>query len=297
VHSVTLVLYPENDAAISKTMNPQTHALVLNLVRQFNSSLSARLHNEPGYRPFTVSQLSGLVVCGEHMLLQHDRPCYLRITLFDDGSLWQQLCTHFLESGPIYVQLGNSVLRLTRILSTPDNDPTGWVCSTDWQTLFTLSAKQSLTIHFVSPTAFSWGDRRFVLFPEPFLVWESLLHIWNRYAPESYRVERQGLREFLLNNVRVTKCSLHTKTLYFPNYTQKGFVGSCSYSFKAPDDDAALLTTLAAFAYYAGVGYKTTMGMGQVRVIFDDQVNDVVLLDGAQPGTEGTTCVTSALER
>jgi CRISPR-associated endoribonuclease Cas6 len=251
-------------------MNHQTHALVLNLVRQFNSGLSTRLHNEPGYRPFTVSPLRGLAVSGDHMLLRHDRPCYLRITLFDDGSLWQQLCTHFQESGPIYVQLGNSVLRLTRLLSSPENDPTGWVCSTDWQTLLTHPAKQTIIMHFVSPTAFSWGNRHFVLFPEPFLLWESLLHTWNRYAPESYRVKRQGLRECLLNNVRVTKCSLRTRTLYFPNYTQKGFVGSCSYSFKAPDDDAALLTTLAAFAFYAGVGYKTTMGMGQVRVTFDD---------------------------
>ena len=109
----------------------------------------------------------------------------------------------------------------------------------------------------------------FVIFPEPFLLWESLLHTWNRYSPVAYRFEREGFRTLLLNNIQVTKCSLRTKTLYFPNYTQKGFVGSCSYSIKAPDDDAALLTTLAAFAYYAGVGYKTTMGMGQVRVTFE----------------------------
>lgn len=270
MHSVILVLQSENDATFSRTMNHQTHALVLNLVRQFNSSLSARLHDEPGYRPFTVSSLRGLAVSGEHLLLLHDRPCYLRITLLDDGSLWQQLSTHFLESGPIYIQLGHVVLRLTRLLSTPDNDPTSWVCTTDWQTLFTLPKIQSLTMHFASPTAFSWGSRHFVIFPEPFLLWESLLHTWNRYAPESYRFERKGFRESLLKNVSVTKCSLRTKTLFFPNYTQKGFVGNCSYSFKAPDDDAALLTTLAAFAFYAGIGYKTTMGMGQVRVTFDD---------------------------
>jgi CRISPR-associated endoribonuclease Cas6 len=268
LHSVIFVLCPENDATIPRTMNHQTHALVLGLVRQFNSYLSARLHDEPGYRPFTVSPLRGLAISGKHLLLRHDRPCYLRITLFDDGSLWQQLSTHLLSSGPIYVQLGYLVLKLTRILSTPDEDPTGWVCTTDWQTLFALPAKQSLTMQFASPTAFSWGNRHFVIFPEPFLLWESLLHTWNRHAPVTYKVEKKGFRESLLNNIQVMECSLRTRTLYFPNYTQKGFVGSCSYSFKAPEEDAALLTTLAAFAYYAGVGYKTTMGMGQVRVTF-----------------------------
>lgn len=149
-----------------------------------------------------------------------------------------------------------------------------------------------IPIFFVEPTAFSWGNRRFVLFPEPFLLWEGLLHVWNRYATQCYKVEKQGLRDYLLRNVRVTQCSLHTRTLHYPKYTQKGFVGTCSYIIQGSNAFTSLLTTLAAFAFYAGVGYKTTMGMGRVRVAFDDQLNDVVFLDGAQLGAEGNTPVT-----
>ena len=156
------------------------------------------------------------------MLLRHDKPCYLRITLFDDGSVWQQLSTHLLASEPIYVQLGFVALRLTRLLSTPNKDPTGWVCTTNWQTLFALPPKKSLTMHFVSPTAFSWGSRHFVIFPEPFLLWERLLNTWNRYSPVSYRVERKRFRESLLNDIKVTKCSLRTKTVYFRTIPKKG---------------------------------------------------------------------------
>src|SRR5260370_16844350 len=297
MHSVVLELCPENDSNIPTMVSHQTHALVLNLVRQFNSGLSARLDDEPGYRPFTVSLLRGLAFSRGHVMLRRSRPCYLRITLFDGDSLWQQLCTHFLETGLVYVQLGDIVLRLIRILSTPDNDQTGWVSSTEWRTLFTLPTRRSITLHFASPTAFSWGDRHFVLFPEPFLLWEGLLHVWNRYAPACYKVERQGLRNCLLLNVRLTKSSLPTMTLQYPKYAQKGFVGTCSYVIQGSNSFASLLTTLAAFAYYAGIGYKTTMGMGQVRVTFDDQVNDVVLLDGAQLGAGGNTCIKSALER
>ena len=57
MQSLILVLQSENDAIVSRAMNHQTHAMVLNLVRQFNSNLSARLHDEPGYRPFTVSSV------------------------------------------------------------------------------------------------------------------------------------------------------------------------------------------------------------------------------------------------
>jgi CRISPR-associated endoribonuclease Cas6 len=297
LYSVVLKLCPKNDATIPATMGHQTHALFINLVRRFDAALSARLHNEPGYRPYTVSPLSGGTRTGKCITLRRDQCCYIRLTLLDGGPLWQNLCTHFLEAEPVDVQLGSCLMQLKRIISSPHADPSGWVRSTDWQTLFALSARQSITVRFVTATAFSWGDRRFVVFPEPYLLWEGLLHAWNRYAPVCYRIEKKGLRASLLSAVAVTKCALHTRTLHYPNYAQKGFVGTCSYKIQATSDIAALLTTLAGFAFYAGVGYKTTMGMGQVRVTFDDQINGVVLLDRAQLGTEGKTCVTSALER
>ncbi len=231
------------------------------------------------------------------MLLQSGQTCYLRITLIDGGSLWHKLCRHFLESGPVLVQLGDSELQLIRILSSPDTDPTGWVSSVNWQMLYTHPTKQSITMNFATPTAFSWGNRSFVLFPEPFLLWESVSHVWNRYAPACYRIERQGLRKSLMSNVRVTKCSLHTSTLYFPGFSQKGFVGSCNYIIEAPDDFASLLTTLAAFAQYAGVGYKTAMGMGQVRATFEEQSRDVLVLYEEQIGITGKICTTKNEDR
>lgn len=88
-----------------------------------------------------------------------------------------------------------------------------------------------------------------------------------------------------MSNVSVMKCSLHIRTLRYPNYIQKGFVGTCNYMIREPNDFAALLTTFAAFAHYAGVGYKTTMGMGQVHITFDDQLKDVPVLYKGQIST------------
>ena len=46
-------------------------------------------------------------------------------------------------------------------------------------------------------------------------------------------------------------------------YSQKGFVGTCTYYVKAKDSSAPQVAALAEFARYSGIGYKTTMGMGQ----------------------------------
>lgn len=269
-----------NDATISPTNERQAQALFLNLVGQFDPGLSARLHDEPGYRPYTVARVIGGRRVGARFALGRGEHCSMRITLLDGGGLWQKLCHYFLASGLVHVKLGESVLQLINILTTPASDPQGWVNSTDWRTLFTLPARRSITMHFASPTAYSWGNRRYVLFPQPFLLWENLLHAWNRNAPECYRVEKPGLRRSLMNDVRVTRCSLVTRVLHFPNFSQKGFVGVCNYAIQGSNDFASLLTTLAAFSYYAGAGSKTTMGMGQVWVTFDDRASDVPILHG-----------------
>jgi CRISPR-associated endoribonuclease Cas6 len=90
---------------------------------------------------------------------------------------------------------------------------------------------------------------------------------WNRYAPEVLRIDKLAMRDFVTHNVTVSDYNLHTTCLYFPKYVQKGFIGTCSYSIKETNCEyAPQLSALAEFARYAGVGYKTTMGMGQARI-------------------------------
>jgi len=269
VFSVNFDLRPIKDATIPVSMGTKSHASFLNLVGRFNPSLMARLHDEPGYRPYTVSPLYGGRVSGERMTLSRAQLCHLRVTMLDGGALWSALQTYFREAGSIYIHLDDADFQLVRMFITPTADSSGWSGSADWQTLVTLPAQSTITMYFATATAFSMGEHRFCLFPIPNLVWESLLHIWNRYEQESYTIKRRGLRESLLKTVQVTHCTLRSKTLHVPTYTQKGFIERCRYTFRATDGLTSLLTTLAAF--YSGVGYKTTMEMGQEQVSFDDR--------------------------
>jgi CRISPR-associated endoribonuclease Cas6 len=270
LYSILLEFVVRHAADIPVTMGRLTHALFLNLVKQFDPALSRRLHNEPAYRPFTISSLSGGTRVGERFRLHHGQLCHLHITLLDGGALWHALQRHFLEAGPIGLHLGDANLQLTRMLSTPHTDLADRAGSTDWQTLVTLPAQHTITMYFSSPTAFSLSERRFALFPEPPLIWESLLRVWNRYAPAHMYMEKQGIREALRSHVAVTACALHTALLHFPAYVQKGFVGWCTYKLRTDEPLTARLTTLAAFAHYAGIGYKTTMGMGQAHSVFGE---------------------------
>ncbi len=270
LYSTLLELRAKHEATIPVTMGHLAHALFLNLVKLFDPALSSRLHDEPGYRPYTISPLSGGTRVGEHIVLRRGQPCHLRITLLDGGMLWHALQTHFLEAGPVHVRLGEAHFQLARMLITSTADPTNRVGAITWQSLDTLPAQRTITLYFSTATAFSLSERQFGLFPEPPLIWESLLRSWNRYAPETMRMEKQAIREAFSNQIAVTACALRTAFLHFPTSIQKGFTGQCTYQLLAPEPLAARLTTLAAFAKYSGIGYKTTMGMGQVQVIFGE---------------------------
>lgn len=98
----------------------------------------------------------------------------------------------------------------------------GWAKTTDWQTLASLPACPAITCHFLSPTAFSLGQRLFSLVPTPILLWESTLRVWNAYTPAEYHCNQISLHE-TLTQIRVTSCGLRVEEHQYAHAPQKGF--------------------------------------------------------------------------
>jgi CRISPR-associated endoribonuclease Cas6 len=258
-------LQVQRDALLPSALGRQIHAMFLRLIARTDPALSARLHDERGYRPFTLSGLLDAPMRGDRLQLAEGQTCSVRVTLLDGGPIWQCLSAPLLEEGPLDVRLDDVPFKLTRLLSTPGPDRDERVAKTSWRLLSQLAPVDSVTLSFESPTAFNINGTYFALFPEPPLVWDSLMRAWNSYAPASLHIEKQALRDFVQRHVAITACAFSTHTLRYPKYMQKGFSGRCTYLVKEQSEFAAQFTRLAAFAPFAGIGYKTTMGMGQVR--------------------------------
>jgi len=117
---------------------------------------------------------------------------------------------------------------------------------------------------FDSPTAFRRQGVN-LLFPLPDLVWGSLAEAWNASSPVPVNAE---LRDFARERLAVSRFRLESRALSFPDNVQLGCTGHCWYTFLDCDPYwMRQVHLLAAFAVYAGVGYRTTVGMGQVRVL------------------------------
>ena len=74
----------------------------------------------------------------------------------------------------------------------------------------------------------------------------------------------------LIGEVDIARYKLRTQMMDFRSYRQLGFVGECEFGVRKGLCEEALgaLQVLADFSVFAGVGYKTTMGLGQTRRLF-----------------------------
>jgi CRISPR-associated endoribonuclease Cas6 len=270
LRSIVLELKAVNQLSHSTVASGnKSQALFLNIIQQIDPALNKRLHDEYGYRPFTTSLLTNspnFKEYSERSFRPHlGQTYYLRITMFDEGQIWDAISTIYIN-GNIILRLGNLEFIIKRLFSTPVSTPVNhWADFSSWEKLVDSSATEHITIRFVSPTAFHMGKRHFNFYPHPIWVWDSLIRVWNNYAPLDLRVDKISLRKFITENVKLVDCKLSTVPLLYPVYTetQKGFTGTCTYRLLRLEDLSAQVTYLSKFAYYAGIGYKTTMGMGQ----------------------------------
>ncbi len=138
------------------------------------------------------------------------------------------------------------------------------------------SMQRYYEFEFATPTAFSMGQQRWgklmKLLPEPAYVFESLAKQWETFAPEHVRMAATDLTARQLGawceeSLIVARFALETRYLPSSKFAQAGFQGKMMYEMKGiqSSPEAAWLTPLAHFALFSGVGYKTSMGMGQAR--------------------------------
>lgn len=115
---------------------------------------------------------------------------------------------------------------------------------------------------FLSPSGFKSGSVQNIL-PEPIFWFRSLAARWKAAYGES-------LIEDTLENTFVADYSLRSAAVLLKeSLVFRGCVGRIRYVWK--NERTAVrkaLACLTAFAFFCGVGYKTTQGMGQVMTEF-----------------------------
>ncbi len=128
------------------------------------------------------------------------------------------------------------------------------------------SLKRDIVLDFLTPTSFKKGDVDLVL-PEPYFVFKNLLKRWNAFSP--IKIPVKEIISFVKGNLFVSGCWIRTKKVkIMKNVKITGFMGRVYfYALKEEPEALRALNSLCRFAEFSGIGRKTTMGFGKVKIV------------------------------
>jgi CRISPR-associated endoribonuclease Cas6 len=235
-----------------------------------------------------------------HLPLDPERTYTVRITLllgelfplFYDTLMNFHASTFHASTGstrrPPFMQIGKQMFLLEEVM-LDKNNRTGWTGFTPLATLVEqvqavqFRGPETFRLEFASLTTFNRSNARsrgygphYARLPLPQYVFPGLVRRWEDIAsPDLVGVIQKDLIDQYIQDdgIIITDYDLRTHHVKFTTHLQPGFIGSCKYQLRGPDTESDSPLTvrqqillLAHLAFYCGVGYKTSMGMGRTRL-------------------------------
>jgi CRISPR-associated endoribonuclease Cas6 len=268
--STVVRLRAKRSGWLPHAMGEYGHAAFLSFIREVAPDLSKALHGAGTRQPYTVSPLVGGKRDRRGISVRSGGSCWMRFTILDPA-LYSVFSRYFAESMPfeLALTLGEMQLIIEEVTTSQQSD--GWSGYTTFSELLSAARPEPIvSMRFFSLTAFSLGKvdgggPRFGIFPEPALVFDSLLRRWNQFADQPLGDPGEW-QKWVNEHVVVRRYQTKSDLWKFRQHPQIGFVGNCTYEIKGNyPSEAQRLNALADFSFFAGVGYKTTMGLGQCR--------------------------------
>jgi CRISPR-associated endoribonuclease Cas6 len=240
----------------------EAHGWFFHQLAETNPALASHLHDTAlSPKPFTIA-----VIGGQNRLA-------LRVTLIphrDLPELYSSLLPMLHACVGHEIRLGAHTYRVKAVLHESHH-----LAGLETQTglLHATKADESLvTLEFLTPTTFRRGQLLMPL-PEPRRVFHGLVQKWN--AGSNVPVDDAFL-PWVEETVTVYHSQGRTRLIDL-GFIKTGSLESIKYAgftgrvtFQATDRNAVRvkqLGALARFALFAGVGYKTTQGLGVTRFV------------------------------
>lgn len=276
LHAIVINLIAQEAGTLPGTVGELAHAAFYAAVEAVDPALATQIHDAQERKAFSLSPLYGYWQSPQdgRIHVNAGQPGWLRLGLLDE-ELFAVFMQHILYSGitggAAGIRLGRIPFTITEALGAPGSHP--WVGYTTWAGLSSLHEEpQRWVVEFLSPTAIRWGEadnkvRRVEIFPTPRLAIASLRTLWDRTVGQSWG---RDFEEWVERNIAVGRVwHWQSEPFRYQKQTYVGGVGKLEYRVLdgRNRDNVAHFNRLLQLAFYAGVGYKTTHGLGQMRIV------------------------------
>ena len=130
---------------------------------------------------------------------------------------------------------------------------------------YTVESKNKFEVRFLTPAAFR-QRKQYVILPDIRLMAQSLMAKYESSFGDPDEADIDALNE-LVANTFITKHNLHSAIFPAEGQNIPGFVGSMVFICKGTNTMARYWRMLLKFGEFSGIGIKTAMGMGGIKIL------------------------------
>jgi len=241
----SMIIRLNSDRNYKKFNGQQVHGLLYNLLSSEEDEIADKIHDKYEIKPVTTSIIKSV-------------PC-LRFTFLQKeiADVFLRAC---LNGQNFPLKLGKQKIHPDKIITSGNNKMSGH-CK--YKDMLGNYAK-SFRMKFITPTTFRKGKLNHPL-PDLKSMFKGLTRKWNLFSGWKYNQDK--ILNYVDKVIAVKRHDIQSDVVKYQDHMQVGFMGNLEVEIF--DDDKEMrekIQSLVEFSFYAGVGYKTTMGMGQVMI-------------------------------
>lgn len=121
-----------------------------------------------------------------------------------------------------------------------------------------------ITVQFVTPTAFKQNGR-YVNYPDLRLMFSSIMNKYDASNPDEQMYDEDTLYQ-LIEKVMLNRYNLRSVSFSMEGVRIPAFIGTITLKMTGTQTMSNFANMLFEFGKYSGIGIKTTLGMGAIKI-------------------------------
>ncbi len=130
---------------------------------------------------------------------------------------------------------------------------------------FSQNNSRYIDIQFVTPTAFK-SDGQYLFYPTVKHILQSGINRFDALSTHSQLYDDEVLKQ-LTESVSISRYNLQSTVYHLESIKIPAFIGTISLKINGPLQLVNLVHLIIEYAQYSGIGIKTAMGMGAIKIL------------------------------
>lgn len=231
---------PESDFGYYQSSN--LHGI---LMEQIDTDYAKQMHAQ-GLKPYSQSIRTG--AHKEWVVKTCTKEAYQEIILPLSDSRFTQFQIEKKKMSVTILEKSSKVIRKKELL----------------EEFYLNTCSHYLNLEFLTPTSFK-SDGSYVIMPEVRYIYQSLMNKYTAMSDGMDMYDSETLNQ-LSKNSKIVQYRLKSASFPVEGVRIPAFLGELSVRIDGTDTMAKYARLLARFGEYSGVGIKTAMGMGALKI-------------------------------